>query len=498
MLELAFRADSRQVEPVYRQLERHLRGLLSSGRLLPGEKLPATRELAQQLDLSRNTVIHAYRNLQGEGVLTGHVGQGTFVAPGSPLVRGGHEADEAGRRGFVWDGLVSRRAPSSWPPPRVVVAPRGGPPRFDFRGGRVDPETLPLQEWRRVWSRVLGEQLARLANPGDPLGWPPLREEIARSLLARGIRCDTDQVLVVSGAQQALDLVARVLLDPGDIVAMEQPGYFGAAQVFRAYGAQLASVPVDRQGLCTDDLARLLHSRRVKLVYATPSAQFPTGALLSEPRRRALHALSDLHQVPIFEDDYDAELRFESPPLPALKARDPSGRVVYAGTFSKATFPGLRLGYVVAARPLLSRLVTARLFADFGSDVVSQAAIAELLRSGSLERHVRRLRAHYAERRDAMLAALDESMPAGVEWTRPQGGHTIWLTLPAAVDPDALAVAAAQQGLAYVRGEAYSLDESGHACLALAFVNQPVEILREGIATLSALIRRQHKGRKSS
>jgi GntR family transcriptional regulator/MocR family aminotransferase len=482
MLELAFRPDPTSRKPVYRQLEQTLRELIESGRLVAGERLPPSRELAAELSLSRNSVNRAYRALLDDGLLRARVGQGTFVAArGRPRPAPDGSTSEPGR-GFAWDGLLSARARRRWPPGAHTTARPGVPVRFDFEGGRVDPSLFPLTEWRRAWSRAVAARAAELASPGHPYGLRALREEIALALVARGIACEPEEVLVVNGTQHALDLVSRVLLDPGDVVVMENPGYFGAIEAFGLAGAELVGVGVDESGLLVDELARVLRSRRAKLVYTTPSAQFPTGAVLSEARRAALLELSDDHHVPVFEDDYDSELRFEGPPLPALKTRDPSGRVIYAGTFAKAMFPGLRLGYLVAARPLLARLATARLFGDFASDGVSQAVVADLLSTGALERHVRRMRRAVAERREALLAALETHMPEGTRWTRPGGGHSVWVQLAPDVDPDALALASGQAGIAYARGDSFSLDGRGHDFALLAFASQEPARIEEGIA----------------
>ncbi len=495
MLEIAFRPDPNRREPTYRQLERHLRELIESGRLMIGERLPPSRELADHLALSRNTVNHAYRALLEDGLLRARVGQGTFVAS-----RGGPRSAEASSevpsaRGFVWEGLMSARARRRWPPDRHGGPRRGGPVRFDFRGGRVDPELFPLTHWRRTWSRVLSERAGEIATPVPPFGRRALREEIALALVGRGIRCEPEDVLVTSGSQQSLDLVSRVLIDPGDTVVIEQPGYFGAIEAFGGAGADLVGVGVDERGLRVDELARVLRSRRTKLVYVTPSAQFPTGATLSEARREALLELADANHVPVFEDDYDSELRFEGPALPALKTRDEAGRVIYAGTFSKAMFPGLRLGYVVAARPLLARLAHVKVFSDMGSDAVAQAVVAELLATGALERHVRRMRRALAERRQALLDALADQMPEGVDWTRPAGGHVVWVSLPEAIDADALALAAGEAGIAYERGDAQGLGGSGGRHLILAFANQAPESIREGVALLADLAERARRRR---
>ncbi len=450
------------------------------------------------LGLSRNTVNQAYEALVSEGWLVSHVGRGTFVArAGTALaaVRGPSDAGPAdptaaGPRGFAWAGLLARRTRELRLP--AAFADPGMPERadYDFRAGQVDPPSLPRSELRRVFGRVFDASLDRVARQNDPWGWRPLRHEVARSLVARGIACEADDVAIVNGAQQAIDLVARVLIDPGDTVALEQPGYFGAWLAFRNAGAHAVGVPVDREGLQTDALGRLLRARRVKLVYTTPAVQSPTGVALAPARRRALLALADEYQLPILEDDYDSELRYGGPPRPALKTLDPAGQVIYVGTFSKALFASLRVGYVVAARPLLRRLVLSRWVADFQTDLVTQVALAELLASGGLERHVRRVRKLYTARGHALVAALRAHMPAGTEWIEPAGGNTVWVTLAPGVDPLALQAAARAEGIEYTRGDVFAGEGGGPPCISLSFAQLEPAVIDEGIARLAACMQR--------
>jgi DNA-binding transcriptional MocR family regulator len=486
VLDLVFTPDRTRAEPVYRQLGAHLRGLIAADRLPRGGKLPATRELAAALGVSRNTVTQAYEDLIAEGVLAAHVGQGTFVAA-RPASAPPPEARPAAPRGFVWSGLFARRA-------RALAVPEGlartrDTIRFDFRGGQVATDALPARELGRALGRAAA-RLDTLARDPGPLGWPPLRREIARYLVGRGIACEPADVAVVNGAQQAIDLVARVLLDPGDTVVIEQPGYFGASLAFAACQAHLVGVGVDAEGLRTDELARVLRGRHAKLVYVTPAAQSPTGAVMSDARRRALLALADEHQTPVLEDDYDSELRYEGAPVAALKTLDAAGQVIYAGTFSKVLFPGLRVGYVVAARPLLEKLALARWNTDVETSVLPQAALADLLAAGGLERHLRRVRKVYAARLAAMLAALEGAMPAATSWTRPRGGHAVWLTLPPGAEPEALRRAAGAAGIAYTPGTVFHCDGRGEESLYLSFANLPPAAIAEGIARLGALVRR--------
>jgi GntR family transcriptional regulator/MocR family aminotransferase len=483
VLDLAFRPDPRGAEPLHRQLESRLRALIAAGRLGPGQKLPATRELALAAGVGRNTVTQAYATLAEAGLVSAHVGQGTFVArrPGGPA-----GAEPTPARGFVWESLFAAagRAPRL---PRDDSAREPGV-RFDFRPGRVDGAALPRDALRRAFARATRE-LGTLANSMDPFGLRALREEIARALVGRGVECGADEVLVSAGAQQALDLVARALLEPGDAVAIEQPGYFGAALAFGSRGATLVPIGVDGEGLRTDELARVLRARRVKFVYVTPAVQCPTGVVMSAARRADLLALADEHQAPILEDDYDAQLRLGARTTPALAASDAAGRVIHVGTFSKALFPGLRLGYVVAAPRLRERLAMDALASCFGVSPLAQALLLELVRGGALERHVRRMRRVYAEREAAFAEALAGALPEGASFVRPAGGTCLWLTLPPAIDAAAVHERARAAGIAYGRGEAFFLDGRGAEHVLLSFACHPPAELASGARELGAIVR---------
>ncbi|HKA27823.1 MAG TPA: PLP-dependent aminotransferase family protein [Candidatus Binatia bacterium] len=493
MLEIAFHPDRTGHVALVHQLTEHLADLIQTGRLAGGSKLPATREAAGALGVGRNTVSAAYAALTTRGLVTAHVGQGTFVASPTRLTPAAPRATAPAPREFAWNGLFARSTPRPRLPHVFRRAELGGSCPFDFRGGRVESDALPLHELRWAFARPFASRarLRALAAPPHPLGWPALRREVARYLAGRGIACTADDVAIVGGLQHAIDLTARALVDPGDTVAMEQPGYFGAALAFEGCGADLLGVGVDAEGIRTDQLARVLRVRRVKLVYVTPATQSPTGVGMSPARRSALLALADEHQVPILEDDYDSELRYAGPALPALKSGDAAGQVVYAGTFSKVLFPSLRLGYVVAARPLLARLATMRLASDFGSGVVAQAALATLLATRGFDRHVRRMRRLYAARLAALLAALRRDMPAGTRWMEPRSGHVVWVTLPPGIDPERLEHAARDRGVAYTRGETFHVDGRGGDSLALSFAPLDPRAIAEGVARLGAAVRMQ-------
>ncbi len=485
MLDLSFHPDASSGTPLYDQLASSLRELIEAGRLGAGEQLPPTRDLASSLGLSRNTVNRAYETLAGAGFLNAKVGRGTFVAPGR--ARPDPYAGSRREPGLAWSAVQARRSRRLALPALAPLPPEEAL-RFDFRPGRVDPAALPLAELQRAYARAI-QRLPECANEIEPLGWPPLRQALARRLAGRGIRCGADELLIVSGAQQALDLIARVIVDSEETVALENPGYFGATLAFRAAGAHTIGIDVDEAGLRVDDLERAQRRRRLRCVYTTPASQLPTGVALAPERRNALLAFARREQVPVVEDDYDAELRVEGAAPPALKQRDPGDLVLYTGTFSKSLFPGLRIGYLLAPAPLRVPLATARITATMQAGLVDQLALTELLETDALDRHIRRMRRHYGAKRQALLDALEAEMPPEVRATPPAGGNGVWVALPDAVDVEPLLRRAAAQGIAAGFGPTFCVEGTPRSALLLSCAVASDEAMREGVARLAALIR---------
>ncbi|GIG58226.1 GntR family transcriptional regulator [Longispora fulva] len=374
---------------IYRQL---LDAILD-GRLRTGERLPPTRELAASLEVSRNTVAAAYDQLTAEGFLVGRVGAGTFVADES-VTR--VAARRASRHAPPGRSLRPRRLWSTIP----VPAPPGPPPEFDFRVGMPDRGLFPAGEWRRLVSAEL--RTVPPAAYADPAGHPGLRAAIARHVgVSRSVRAGADDVLVTQGAQQALDLVGRVLLEPGGCVAVEEPGYPPARRLFGSLGARVVGVPVDAEGLVVDAIPP-----EARLVYVTPSHQFPLGTPMSPGRRAALLGWAELHRTVIVEDDYDSEFRYSDRPLEPLQSLDSAGRVIYVGSFSKTMLPALRLGFLIAPASLHDALRTAKQLTDWHGDLYAQGAMARFIEDGSLARHIRRASREYGQRRERIIAAV--------------------------------------------------------------------------------------------
>ncbi len=486
MQELVFHPDRNAPQPVYRQLASYLEKLIENGRLLPGEKLPASRELAGALRLSRNTINQAYQTLLDRQLVHAHVGQGTFVAR-SPITVESRQERPAGHREFVWDALYSTRARHL--PSNLRRLSQGPVPiEFDFEAGRVDTPSLPTQELTRAYRQAIDRDLAALANKLTAAGWFPLRRAIAHNLISRGIECDAEHVMITTGAQQALDLLARVLLDPGDLFAIEQPGYFGATLAFTSAEAEPVGIHVDSEGLDTCQLERTLRRRRLKMIYTTPAVQSPTGVVMSARRREELLALAEEHQTPIIEDDYDGELRLDSPAVGAIKVLDRAGKVVYVGTFSKAVFPGMRLGYVVASPVLLQKLTAAKATSDLGSAVLDQAALTELFESGGLERHVRRVRKLYIERTRTALDTLEDSLPEDAHWRAPAGGNSLWITMPRGVTRKSLEGKLRRAGIRAPFGDAFWLQPPEQVSVYLSVANMEGDDLRQGLTRFAECV----------
>lgn len=369
---------------------RALRAAIVDGRLPAGHRLPATRALAADLGVARNSVATAYERLVAEGYLTSRVGAGTFVAP----VR-----DKPAPRRAPADPLRPRAGWSFAPLPTGAGVPR---PRYDFRSGIPDARLFPFDTWRRLIAAELRSGANDPAGYAEPSGHPALRAAIARYVgYSRAVRATAADVLVTNGTQHALDLIGRVLLRPGDVVAVEEPGYPPARRLFTSLGARVAGVPVDEHGLVVDALPGA-----ARVVYATPSHQFPLGRAMSLARRHALLEWARRRQAAVVEDDYDSEFRFSARPLEPLYSLDTAGRVLYVGTFSKSMLPSVRTGFVLAPAELRTALIAARQLGDGYGQVAVQAALARFIDEGQLARHVRRAGKAYAERHARIVAAL--------------------------------------------------------------------------------------------
>ena len=467
--------------PAYRWLYTALRAEILGGRLRPGTRLPGTRDLGAQYGLSRGTIVNAFGQLESEGYVEGSVGSGTFVSKTLP--------DE-----LPVTRLSAR--PELWPPkPRRSLSDyrrRVAPfsmlevrPSRAFRPNLPALDLFPLALWAQVTARRLRRAKASLLLGCDPMGYEPLREAVADYLnAARGVKCAAAQVAIVSGVQEALDLVARLFLNPGDRVAMEDPGYPGASIVFAAFGARISRAPVDDEGMEVRG-ARLRGSR---LVYVTPAHQFPLGTTMSLSRRLALLEWAQRSGAVIFEDDYDGEFRYSTRPIPALQGLDRSGHVLFAGSFSKVLFPSLRLGYLVVPKDLVPRLAATKSVTVRHPPLLDQAVLCDFITEGHFGRHLRRMREVYAERLSVLLEGARERLAGLLEIASVEAGLQTAGWLGAGISEVRAAEAAAARGVEVTPLGHYRVGSSGREGLQLGFAAVDTQEIRRGIRELEVAL----------
>jgi DNA-binding transcriptional MocR family regulator len=474
--------DRQSDEPIFRQVVREIQDLIRSGALPEGFRLPPERRLADALGVNRSTIFNAYRELKALGMVDAHVGRGTAVLkPPAPV-------PEA--IGVPWRQLFRESVARAHDPVLAdLLAVTESEGIISFSIGLPAPELLPLD--------ILGEYTAELIRDvGAPLllhcpteGHTPLRETLARWVAARGISARASEVLVVSGSQQGLDLVARIFIDPGDVVVVEEPTYVGALQSFRVAGAKIIGIPVDEDGMRTDILASVLERERPKLIYTLPTYQNPSGAVMSLDRRRHLLELASRWHVPILEDDPYSELRYEGEPVPSLKALDQNELVLYQSTFSKALFPGLRIGYLVVPPVVLRQLVLAKQGADLHANSFSQYLLERFVREGHFTTHIEQAKKAYRRRRDRMAEALRGDPSIGLDFALPKGGFYIWCRLPAGVEQSALLANAAARGVVFLPGRACYPTEPTENCLRLNFSHPSEEEIDIGVERFLEAVR---------
>ncbi len=459
--------------PLHRQLYEQIRIAILTGRVRSHQKLPASRQLAISLSVSRTTITQSYDQLISEGYLQTKPGAGTFVCaqiPDSMLSAGSTHANLASANPAKSKTLSDSESIDQRPliallsdygdrlsrlPERsalsdAIAKKSETKPNLSFRYWQPDVSQFPTEQWQRCINRHRNDSTNWMGYSSNPLGHEPLRIEIANYIAqTRAVHCHPDQILITQGTQQALQLTARVLLDPGDAIALENPGYLSARKIFSSHGAPLIPIAVDDEGLQVYEPDGLMSQsdRRIKLAYVTPSHQFPTGVLMSLPRRLALLQWAHQTNALIIEDDYDSEFRYSGRPISALQGLDTDQRVLYIGTFSKVMFPGLQLGYIVLPPSLVATFAQAKWMCDRQTSLIHQIALTDFIAKGHLSKHIRRMRILYAQRREALITALKKAAnPHGpIQISGEAAGLHIMVTLPTAHQSDGQLVARARK-----------------------------------------------------
>ncbi len=487
--------------PLYIQLRDQFRSLVHTGDLRPGDRIPASRELASQLGVHRTTVANAYAELESEGLIQGHVGRGTFIrgngnglklTPAPPMLGGnGHIrweslfADERGEE--ILSRLTARQ-------PEDAVS---------FVMARPSDEHFPIKDLRNCVNAVLRREAEEILRLGPSDGYPPLKRELSALLRREGILAKDDSLMITDGCQQSLDLLCKAFLRPGDSVVMENPTYPGAIAIFSGARARCLGVPMktvpEPGGALGMDLGALeatLMANRVKLMLLTPDFQNPTGTSMPVSSRRKVLELAARHQVPIIEDYIYARLHSRDEKLPSLKQLDRANIVIHIDSFSKVAFPGLRVGWVVAPPAVAERLRIVKQTTDLHTDQLSQAALAEFLRRGMLGRHLARMRKVYTSRLGALDEALQKHMPPGTRWTRPEGGMCLWMELPPGFDASELLIHVRERGVLFAPGRYFYIQNPQPNTLRLAFAGLDEKRIARGVAMLGDLLRIEMKKRQ--
>ncbi len=471
-------------KPLYRQVYEAYRKAIVDGSVRPGQRVPSTRVLALELGISRIPVLSAYAQLLAEGYFESRVGSGTVVSRSLPYRAAiPAPASEPLKRTELARRPVSKRC-SILPSADGFYRRRG----FGaFSVSQVSSEYFPVQVWNRLVTRRSRSLHAKSLDYGDPMGSKRLREALAIHLrTARGVRCEAQQIMVVSGSQQGLEVAARVLLDPGERVWMEEPGYIFARSVFAFMGCPLVPVPVDAEGL--NVAAGMKKCRDARAVLVTPSHQYPLGVTMSASRRLQLLDWAESRRSWIIEDDYDSEYRYESMPVTSLQGLDRNSCVVYIGTFSKVLFPSLRLGYIVIPVDLVERFLAARFAMDIGPPTFHQEVLADFICEGHFSRHIRRMRLVYAERRSALIESLRAELGPSVEVAGAQAGMHLSIILQGIADRDVAERAAARNLWLAPLSRFYAEKAAARQGFILGFGSTPTEEIPAAVRKLKTLM----------
>lgn len=481
--------------PLYQQIEAHIRKSVLSGSLPAHTRLPASRQLARDLGVNRTTVENAYSALEADGLVFSRMGSGTYVSPVFPLPE--IPKRDSNTPWPLWQtALQHNDIPNSDIPEEMLKAGKHPNP-ISFASGISDARQFPVEEFRKVLQSVMRRDQIDALEYGERRGYAPLREGIARILASQGLQTHPENILITAGSQQAIFLASQVLLKPNDIVLVEDPTYSAAIDLFRTLGFQIVGIPVDSQGMQVEQLEKLLQQHHPKLIYTIPNFHNPTGTCLSSARRRELILLAGKYNLPILEDDFVGDLRYEGHTQPSLKSLDPGGQVIYVSTFSKMLMPGLRVGFIVADGPVYESLLNYKRLSDLATSTLIQRALDTYMTVGRYQTYLHRSCQMFRTRRDIAVDAINRHLPKGVSFEIPKGGLFIWLQLPKSFSANDLLPIACKEGVAFSPGPSFFIDgKSGDDWIRLNFASQPVEAIEEGIKRLGKALRSMRPKKK--
>ncbi len=455
--------------PLYRQLYEQIKSAIVSRAMPKGERLPATRELAGLLGLNRTTVSAAYDLLINDGLISGQVGRGSFVT---------HQPSSGSSR-LNWRDLLT---------PGLAAPAFVADSEISFVASRPSELLFPLEDFRNTCQEVITSgEAANILQLGTPAGYAPLRRYLLDTARQEGAAQATDDIVITSGCQQALDLIQRSLVSPGDGVAIEDPVYPGLKNAFAAGGARLIPVPVGRDGVDLEAVARMLKSERPRLLVITSSFQNPTGTSIPAAARASLIRLAQEYRVILVENDIYGDLRYEGERIPTLKQLDATGDTILLRSFSKTAFPGLRVGWIIAPREVTRRVAEAKQWCDLHTDQLSQAVLLRFCESGRLASHRARMLTAGQERLRAVIEACSRHLAGIATFTRPEGGMSVWVTFADRIDTADLLPRAQHKGVAYLPGRYFAVAKEHRSSLRLSFAGLAPDRIEEGVAILGRL-----------
>lgn len=477
--------DKNVKTPIYMQIKNEIKKKIYSGELSPYEQLPSERKLADELNVNRSTILNAYRELKAEGLIDSHIGQGTQIMP---LIQEAEEKMSTAYYPISWQHMMSQEALLSQSTSIIdILNMSANNNLISFAAGIAAQELFPYKSMEALTATIHENCYEPfLHTPVE--GLYTLRECICNFMKKNRIRTIPEEVMVLSGSQQGLDLLARNYLDEGDTVIVEEPTYLGALQIFKAAGAKVIGVPVHNDGIRMDILEALIIKHKPKFIYTMPTFQNPSGRVMDMAHRIKLLELSYLYQVPIIEDDAYSELRYEGNPLPPLKALDKQGNVLYLNTFSKFLFPGIRIGWLSAPLEVIKHLSVKKQMMDLHANSIGQWLLIKYLEKNDIQEHISNITKVYSKKRDIMLDALEKYAPNGVRWSAPEGGFYIWCELPDTINHRSLWVKAIDAGVAYAPGESFFSGKQGQNNIRLNFSFPTANEIEIGIQRLMQVI----------
>ncbi|MEW6455379.1 MAG: PLP-dependent aminotransferase family protein [Acidobacteriota bacterium] len=480
--------------PYYIQLKNQFKELILSGFLKPDTKLPPTRQLSEKLKINRNTVLTAYEELEADGLVYSHVGQGTFVSDISEYI---YKKDKVVHKKFNWSNLFSSNFDeyalySLVQLYRICITKA----KVSFGGAHPDDELYPINLLKRCFNSVLKEEKNEIFNYGPIEGFPPLREYIAKKMKNMGIETKVEDIFITSGSQQAIEIASKILIETGDYVITEEPTYTGALGIFNTLKAKIIGIPIEKDGLNIEILEDILKKYNPKFIYTMPNFQNPTGITMSIDKRKKLIFLAEKYNVPIIEDDVSGDLRFENEDLPPLKALDRTRQVIYINSWSKKLIPGFRVGWAVLNESIRDKFIALKQVEDLATNTISQAILYKFCSRGYFKTHLRKIRKKYRERRNTMIRGIRKYFPESIKVVKPEGGLFLWVRFADGVDLIPVFETSVKNGILFSLGTLFYNSKKGKNEMRLCFAANPPEKIEEGIKILGDIISTTLKRKK--